>query len=203
MKLNMCEKVKTKIPSSNQEKRSSPPVQNVIDYNSLWSIWCGVFTLCLQVFIVRKCVKRFLIYTSIPWPGDQHPYQELNIYAGIVAFGGILLPFIFISYIFKIGNLSNDGYKLGYMDNPSVLESHEGVIMTACHLGGPTSSLLHLVSAFCFLLPSVFIEARLIQVGFLSRGKEMLRLLIVSLHNLFQITFGKQTLIGCCQEKLT
>ena len=70
------------------------------------------------------------MYNSLPWPGDQQPYQELNFYAGIVGFDGILLPFIFITYIFKIGNLSNDGYKLGYMDNPAV---SEGVMMTAWH----------------------------------------------------------------------
>ena len=127
----MCEAVKTKIPSSTHQKRSSPPVHKWhIHYNSLWSIWCGVFTLCLQVFIVCKCVRRFIMYNSLPWPGDQQPYQELNFYAGIVGFDGILLPFIFITYIFKIGNLSNDGYKLGYMDNPAV---SEGVMMTAWH----------------------------------------------------------------------
>ena len=31
-----------------------------------------------------------------------------NFYSGIV-----LLPFYLISFMFKIGNLSNDGYKLG------------------------------------------------------------------------------------------
>ena len=40
----------------------------------------------------------------------------------------------------------------------------------AWHHGGPTAAFIHLVSAFCFLLPRIIIEAKLIQVGFLSRG---------------------------------
>ena len=145
----------------------------------------------LQAFIVYKCVTRFLTYISLPWPQvitisntfmmmmmiiimmilntklmmmilqEQQPYLELNLYVGLVGAGVVLLPFFFISFMFKvnitiiritifiifliliiliiliiswsylgddqIGNLSNDGYKLGYnlstcsLDPPSVL----------------------------------------------------------------------------------
>ena len=45
--------------------------------------------------------------------------------------------------------------------------------------GGPTAPFIHLVSAFCFVIPRIFIEAKLIEVGFLSRGKHQI---IIVLH---------------------
>ena len=47
-----------------------------------------------------------------------------------------------------------------------------GLIRNAWHHGGPTSSFIHLVSSFCFLLPRIIIEAKLVEVGFLSRGNK-------------------------------
>lgn len=143
--------------------------------NSLWSLWYGISVLSLQAYIVYKCVRRFLTYISLPWPESQQPYLELNLYVGLVGAAVVLLPFFFISFMFKIGNLANDGYKLGYslstcsMDPPSVLARSDGFIRNAWHHGGPTAAFIHLVSAFCFLLPRIIIEAKLIQVGFLSR----------------------------------
>jgi len=155
----------------------APPAQRKcpVHCNSLWSLWYGLLTLALQAYVVYKCVARFLTYISLPWPEDKQPYLELNLYVGLVGAGVVLLPFFFISFMFKIGNLSNDGYKLGYnlstcsMDPPSVLARSGGLIRNAWHHGGPTSSFIHLVSSFCFLLPRIIIEAKLIEVGFLSR----------------------------------
>ena len=85
------------------------------------------YTALLQAYVVYKCVTRFLTYISLPWPEDKQPYLELNLYVGLVGAGVVLLPFFFISFMFKIGNLPNDGYKLGYnlstcsLDPPSVL----------------------------------------------------------------------------------
>ena len=162
--------------------------------NSLWSIWGGIFTACLEVYIASRCVRRYTIYTSLPWPADQQPDQELNLYLGLVILGVVLLPFMFISYMFKIGNLSNDGHKLGYslstcsMDPPSALPRQGGACRQAWQHSGPMASLLHLLSAFCFLLPRVFVQARLVQAGFLSRGEYCQ--CGFSVHNMFQIIFG-------------
>jgi len=157
--------------------RPEPPRQRRcnVHCNGLWSLWYGLLTLGLQSYIVYKCVTRFLTYISLPWPSEQQPYLELNLYVGLVGAGVVLLPFFFISFMFKIGNLANDGYKLGYnlstcsLDPPSVLARSSGLVRNAWHHGGPTSPFIHLVSSFCFLLPRVIIEAKLIEVGFLSR----------------------------------
>ena len=145
--------------------------------NSMWSVWYGIVVLALQAYIVYKCVSRFLVYVALPWPNGQQPYLELNLFVGLVGAGVVLVPFYFISFMFKIGNLANDGYKLGFslsacaMDPPSILARSSGLIRNAWHHGGPTAPFIHLVSAFCFVIPRIFIEAKLIEVGFLSRGK--------------------------------
>ena len=68
----------------------------------------------LEAFVVYKCVSRFLLYLALPWPERKQPYLELNLFVGLVGAGVVLLPFYFISFMFKIGNLANDGYKLGF-----------------------------------------------------------------------------------------
>lgn len=175
--------------------------------NNLWSIWYGIIVLAFQSYIVYKavvryvvlqgyltirmhfgsgsvknrfdfkCDCRFMIYIALPWPDARQPYLELNLFVGLVGAGVVLLPFYLVAFLFKIGNLANDGYKLGYklsacaMDPPSILARSSGFIRSAWHHGGPTAPFIHVVSAFCFILPKVFIEARLIDVGFLSQGK--------------------------------
>jgi hypothetical protein len=131
----------------------------------------------LQAFIVYKSVSRFMIYLALPWQDRKQPYLELNVFVGLVGAGVVLLPFYFISFMFKIGNLANDGFKLGYhlsacpMDPPSILAQSGGFVKNAWHHGGPTAPFIHLVSAFCFLLPKIIIDAKLIDVGFLARGR--------------------------------
>ena len=145
--------------------------------NNLWSIWYGLLVVTLEAFVVYKCVSRFLLYLSLPWPERKQPYLELNLFVGLVGAGVVLLPFYFISFMFKIGNLANDGYKLGFqlsacaMDPPSVLAQSSGFVRNAWHHGGPTAPFIHLVSAFCFIIPKVFMEAKLIEVGFLANGE--------------------------------
>ena len=153
--------------------------------NNLWSIWYGLIVVLLEGFVVYKCVSRFLLYLALPWPERKQPYLELNLFVGLVGAGVVLLPFYFISFMFKIGNLANDGYKLGFqisacaMDPPSVLAQSSGFVRNAWHHGGPTGPFIHLVSAFCFIIPKIFMEAKLIEVGFLAEGK----------YHIFQLNF--------------
>ena len=64
------------------------------------------------------------------------------------------------------------------MDPPSILARSTGLVRNAWHHGGPTAPFIHLVSAFCFVLPRIFIEAKLLEVGFLSRGKNKQNILL-------------------------
>ena len=67
--------------------------------NSIWSVWYGIVVLALQTYIVFKCVSRFLIYVALPWPNEQQPYLELNLFVGLVGAGVVLVPFYFISFM--------------------------------------------------------------------------------------------------------
>jgi len=173
--------------------------------NTLWSLWYGILVVLLQAFIVYQCVQRFLLYIALPWPDGSQPYAELNVFVGLVGAGVVLMPFFLVAFLFKVGNLANDGVKLGVhmsscvMDPPTVLARSSGIVRNIWHHGGPTAPFIHLVSSpplcsagkcgktafcirnsahffpqvssFCFILPKMFIEAKLIDVGFLSRGK--------------------------------
>ncbi len=120
--------------------------------NTLWSIWYGLLVTGLQAFVVYQCARRFLLYLNLPWPEGQQPYLELNLFVGLVGAGVVLAPFFLVAFALKVGNLANDGYKLGRdlsscaMDPPSVLARSAGVVRNAWHHGGPTAPFIHLVS---------------------------------------------------------
>ncbi len=68
----------------------------------------------------------------------------------------VLQPFFLVAFAFKIGNLANDGHKLGKgvsacsVDPPSAVApigEGGGLIRNAWHHGGPTAAFIHLVSA--------------------------------------------------------
>ena len=56
-------------------------------------------------------------------------------------------------------------------DFPNLKFLSSGFVRNAWHHGGPTAPFIHLVSAFCFIIPKVFMEAKLIEVGFLANGE--------------------------------
>lgn len=120
---------KTAIVASHPRRSNNNRSRKCCDVhcNSLWSIWYGLVVTAFQAYIIYEHVNRFLTYIALPWPDGQQPYLELNIFVGLVGAGVVLLPFFVISFMFKIGNLANDGYKLGFklsacaMDPPSIL----------------------------------------------------------------------------------
>ena len=126
-----------------------------VHLNSLWSIWYGLLTLGFQSFLVYRAVSFFLIYIALPWPEEQQPYLELNVFVALVGAGVVLLPFYTISFLFRIGNLANDGYKLGQktshcsMDPPTLLARSTGLGTCGTTVGPPLrSSTLCRPSAF-------------------------------------------------------
>ena len=75
----------------------------------------------------------------------------------------------------QIGNLANDGFKLGRQLSTCSKEPAKEVLASngSCRLfrhGGPTAPFVHLMIAFCLLVPKLLMEARLIEAGFLSQG---------------------------------
>ncbi|XP_071872035.1 transmembrane protein tincar isoform X3 [Bombus fervidus] len=147
--------------------------------NSLWSVWYGVLAVAFQTYIGLRYVKRFTAYLSLPWPADAPP-PKVELYACLVLAGAgvVLLPVLLGAAFLKLGNLANDGVKLGRhlsacsRDPPSSLLTNNPDHSLANNLwrhGGPTAAFVHLCTAMCFLLPSLLMEARLIHAGFLPK----------------------------------
>ncbi|XP_053986517.1 protein tincar isoform X1 [Hylaeus volcanicus] len=147
--------------------------------NSLWSVWYGILAVAFQAYIGLRYAKRFAAYLSLPWPADAPP-PKIELYACLVLAGTgvVLLPVLLGAAFLKLGNLANDGIKLGRhlsacsRDPPSSLLTSNPDNSLANNLwrhGGPTAAFVHLCTAMCFLLPSLLMEARLIHAGFLPK----------------------------------
>ncbi|XP_029038168.2 protein tincar isoform X2 [Osmia bicornis bicornis] len=147
--------------------------------NNLWSVWYGILAVAFQAYIGLRYAKRFAAYLSLPWPADAPP-PKVELYACLVLAGTgvVLLPVLLGAAFLKLGNLANDGVKLGRhlsacsRDPPSSLLTNNLDHSLANNLwrhGGPTAAFLHLCTAMCFLLPSLLMEARLIHAGFLPK----------------------------------
>ncbi|XP_015113177.1 protein tincar isoform X2 [Diachasma alloeum] len=148
--------------------------------NGLWSVWYGILAVTLQAYVATRCAKRFVAYLSLPWPAEvQPPKVELHACIVLTGTGVLLLPILVAAAFLKLGNLANDGVKLGRhsstctRDPPSSLLSDgpdgTGLASNLWKHGGPTAAFVHLCTAMCFLLPSLLMEARLIHAGFLPK----------------------------------
>ncbi|XP_023246352.1 protein tincar [Copidosoma floridanum] len=148
--------------------------------NSLWSVWYGIIAVAFQAYIAARCIRRFIAFLSLPWPADAPPPKiELHLCLVLAATGILLLPLLLAAAFLKLGNLANDGIKLGRhvstcsKDPPSALLNNNadsnGLVHNLWRHGGPTAAFVHLCTAMCFLLPSLLMEARLIHAGFLPK----------------------------------
>ncbi|XP_044262626.1 protein tincar-like [Tribolium madens] len=155
--------------------RPKPGCCTCLHLNNLWSLWYGVFGTALQAYTAVKCVKRILGYSLLAWPENLPvPYLELNCSLGLTGAAILLLPLFLVATLFKIGNLANDGFKLGRQLSTCSKEPANEILTNngSCRLfrhGGPTAPFVHLVIAFCLLVPKLLMEARLIEAGFLSQ----------------------------------
>lgn len=151
--------------------------------NSLWSVWYCTLAVAFQLYIVTASIKRFGKYIALPWPLHDQPYLELNAYVGFLGASVVLMPFFIATALLRVGNYPNDGTKVFARSSLVKKKSSESVVYQNVRRtskegrwaraiwrhGGPTAPFLHVASAFCLLLPRVFIEAQLIKHGFLKK----------------------------------
>ncbi|RZF42831.1 hypothetical protein LSTR_LSTR003655, partial [Laodelphax striatellus] len=111
-------------------------------------------------------------YSQVDWPADNEPRTELPAYIGLVGFAVLLLPIFLATAFFKVGNLANDGFKLGRSLSTCAVDPRGAGIGGARSLwrhAGPIAPMLHMASALCLLLPRLLMEAKLVQTGFLPK----------------------------------
>ncbi|XP_063223104.1 protein tincar [Bacillus rossius redtenbacheri] len=142
-----------------------------VHLNSLWSVWYGLCAAALQGYIAARAARRLLLRSEPPWP-------ELHVCLALVASSAVLLPCFLVAALFKVGNLANDGFKLGRhlsactADPPGPAAGGAGgggIVRGLWRHGGPTAPFLHLAAAFCLLLPRLLLEARLVHAGLLPK----------------------------------
>ncbi|XP_044018083.1 protein tincar isoform X2 [Aphidius gifuensis] len=173
-------KIKYKNDNNNRKNKKQKESCNRGHANGLWSVWYGILAVCLQAYVATRCAKRFVAYLSLPWTTEvQPPKFELHACIVLTGTGVLLLPILLAAAFLKLGNLANDGIKLGRDSNNCSRDStstilangHEnsGLASNLWKHGGPTAAFVHLCTAMCFLLPSLLMEARLIRAGFLPK----------------------------------
>ncbi|KAI8121868.1 Protein tincar [Lucilia cuprina] len=154
-----------------------PDHNNYLHLNSLWSIWYGVLLTLFQGYLAVHGAYRFLGCSLITWTIE--PVAELNLQIILSGLVFVLLPFFFTSAVFKVGNLANDGIKLGSAAKERRCsmtphdgleeESRGGTLRTLWTHGGPTAAFIHILIAMCLLLPRLLLEGRVIENGLLPR----------------------------------
>lgn len=105
-----------KHPKVTRARDRPKPRQNCcrLHLNSLWSIWYGLCLTGFQSYLAAVAARRFLGFLSLSWPETaQPPRLELHAVVALVGAAALLLPFFLLAAFFKIGNLANDGFKLG------------------------------------------------------------------------------------------
>ncbi|KRT86372.1 hypothetical protein AMK59_1417, partial [Oryctes borbonicus] len=111
-------------------------------------------------------------YSVLSWPSNLPlPSFEMNISLVLTGAAILLIPFFIVTAIFKVGNLANDGHKLGrHLSACSKERASEQFASTnGCNcwkFGGPTGPFIHIVIAFCLILPKLLMQARFIEAGF-------------------------------------
>ncbi|XP_038046112.1 protein tincar-like [Patiria miniata] len=169
-------------------ERVSPPTtvmvcshKLTIKLNSLESIWYCVFVVVVTLFLCLDATRHYVHYDKLEWPQGR-PSAELNLYI-LLMLSAFLLIILFIpTQIFKVGNRANDQGKLGLFKennnsnggfssslstNRKIVKYFQAIRRVTKHLG-PVGATLHFISAFCLLLPLMFLQARAIQYGLLT-----------------------------------
>ncbi|CAG7824537.1 unnamed protein product [Allacma fusca] len=163
--------------ASKEETRSG---KHRARFNSITSIWYGLIVGAFQAYLIVRSVRRFVCFTELPWPFQKTPFMELNTYIALTGVAVLLLPFFLAACILQVGNSSNDsrmlGRHLGSKDEwslylvPSMLyQGTRSFFRTIWTHSGPTSSVVHVISSFCLLLPQTLMEAVLIKFGFITQ----------------------------------
>ncbi|XP_033102935.1 protein tincar-like [Anneissia japonica] len=142
--------------------------------NSLQSIWYCVFVIVTHTYLIISAFYHYHRVRHMDWPQGMIPYPELGLYMLCVV-AALLITILFIpTQIFQVGNNANDRTKLGMEKGDKGPPKWGGSIKAKLvfvrrytkHLG-PVGATMHIVSAFCLLLPVMFLQAREIEHGLL------------------------------------
>lgn len=155
-----------------------------IRLNSLESIWYCILIVVVTFFLLGDALRQYKHYNNLDWP-DKPPRGELRLYL-LLIFSAFALILLFIpTQIFKVGNRANDQDKLGIIKTRrngfrkmsasstpiKTLRQYVYKLRGISKHMGPVGATLHIISAFCLLLPLMFLQARAIENELLPTGE--------------------------------
>ncbi|KAI9556004.1 hypothetical protein GHT06_018564 [Daphnia sinensis] len=153
-----------------------------LSFNSLPSVWYGIAITTFHAYIVLQGSKLFIEYMDSKFSTAISTW-ETNLYISLQATALLLLPFLAFASIFKLGNLANDGYRLGRqidlemdLDIPRS-RARDPLVRTGSACGAawrhcpPVGPSLHAVAALCSLVAKVVLEARMIKDQLINRDQ--------------------------------
>ncbi|XP_059147302.1 uncharacterized protein LOC131935041 isoform X2 [Physella acuta] len=143
--------------------------------NSFSSICYCFITLTIHAYSCYTAISRYKLAESRAWPGGGGTPSESAILLGLTVLSLMLLPMLCATAFVKVGNLANDGIKLGRdhalgcsLDaSQDCSVKHHGVARVWKHFC-PIAQTLHIMAAFLLLLPETFLNAVEIKFGYKS-----------------------------------
>jgi len=145
-------------------------------------MWYGLIAVSLQVYVGIYGGNKFWQYMNSKYSVAISTW-ETNLYVALQATALLLLPALALASLFKLGNLANDGYRLGrHLDLEMDLDlprfkSRDPLISSGSACGAawrhspPLAPSLHAVSALCSLVAKLVLEARLVKDGIIRRDE--------------------------------
>ncbi|XP_077992560.1 uncharacterized protein LOC144446631 isoform X2 [Glandiceps talaboti] len=142
-------------------------------WNSFGCSWYCVFAIVTFLYLMVDAVGRYNHYNGLTWPEGEKPTTALIFYIVLMVAATLTMLAFIPTQLFKTGNPSNDGEKLGRKKHEKKFDmgydSRKGPsrAQRLLHHFGPLGATLHLVSAFCLLLPILLLQAAEVQHGHL------------------------------------
>ncbi|KAH9524760.1 hypothetical protein Btru_027746 [Bulinus truncatus] len=148
--------------------------------NSFSSICYCVLALGVHGYSCYSAILRYKESESRAWPGGGGGTpSEAAMLLGFTVLSIMLMPMLCMTSFIKVGNLANDGVKLG---RDHALGCHSDTAPRECGVTSagmarvwkhfcPISQTLHVVAAFLLLLPETFLTAVEIKFGYKAAGE--------------------------------
>ena len=152
-------------------------VKRRTDLNSLWSIFYCILVLGFHIYITYAGIKKYhsLNHESL-WDGSIP--GALRTYLALIVVSVLFLPLFVFTSLLKVGNIANDGTKLGRdhaldCGNTTTIGSRIkwDWLRLLWEKFPPFSPVLHLLVAFLVLLPEVVLNAAEVKHGLRLTGK--------------------------------
>ncbi|KAK3765691.1 hypothetical protein RRG08_026167 [Elysia crispata] len=146
--------------------------------NSFSSICYCFFTLGVHAYSCYTAVGRYREAESRAWPGGggrSGPPVESGTMLGLTILSLVLMPLFCFTCVLKVGNLANDGVKLGRdhalgcaSDTTKDCSTRSRGLRRLWKIACPISQTIHLIAAFLILLPETLLTAVEIKYGYKS-----------------------------------